>query len=461
MRPLPATRYSYGAWKIGVKVNIDYHIEADRHYYSVPYQLVGQRVDVRTSAVAVEVFHSVGASPPTCVLGPGPTHHRPAHMPDSHRRHAQWTPSRIIAWAEQTGPNTAALAQEIMAARPHPEQGYRSCLGIIRLGERYGTERLEAACARALAARALSYRSVESILSHGLDSQPLGRDRRPERTAAITTCVAPSTTDEGRQPALLTNTTLDDLHTLKLPGMARGLLEQREHADYDALAFEERLGMLVDRELTERPNRRLERLLKAAHLRLSATVEGIDFARPRGLERAQVLSLAESHWVDRTTRRHRGRHRAGQDLHILRSGQRRGPAWSLRPLPARARLHDEIALARADGRLPRLMAAWARTDVLLIDDFLLRPLGPDQAADLLEVIEDRVGIRATIVTSQLPVVMWHEALGEPTIADGILDRLLENVHRIELHGESLRRRSGTDEAAASSKKARTPTSNEK
>jgi transposase len=176
MRPLPATRYSYGAWKIGVKVNVDYHVEVDRHYYSVPYQLVGQRVDVRASAAAVEVFHSskrVASHLRSSAVGRHSTD--PAHMPDSHRRHAEWTPSRIIAWAQKTGPATAALAQAIMEARTHPEQGYRSCLGIIRLGDRCGTKRLEAACARALAARALSYRSVESILSHGLDSQPLGQ----------------------------------------------------------------------------------------------------------------------------------------------------------------------------------------------------------------------------------------------------------------------------------------------
>lgn len=180
MRPLPATRYSYGAWRIGVKVNIDYHIEADRHYYSVPYQLVGQRVDVRTSASAVEVFHSgrrVASHLRSFLAGRHTTD--PAHMPDAHRRHAEWTPSRIISWAEQTGPSTAALAQAIMEVRTHPEQGYRSCLGIIRLSQRYGTERLEAACERALAARALSYRSVESILSHGLDRQPLGERPSP------------------------------------------------------------------------------------------------------------------------------------------------------------------------------------------------------------------------------------------------------------------------------------------
>ena len=119
------------------------------------------------------------------------------------------------------------------------------------------------------------------------------------------------------------------------------------------------------------------------------------------------------------------------------------------------RLNDEITLARADGRLPRLLASWARLDVLAIDDFLLRSLTPDQAADVLEVIEDRVGLRSTIVTSQLPVAMWHEALGEPTVADGILDRLLERVHRIELRGESMRRRGDDPDDRTTSDRRRT------
>lgn len=174
MRPLPATRYEFARWRLGVKVNIDYHVEVDGHYYSVPYQLVGQRVDARFTASTVEVFHSarrVASHLRSYVRGRHTTD--AAHMPVSHRRHAEWSPSRIIAWARQTGPATAGLAEAILDARPHPEQGYRSCLGIIRLADRYGAERVEAACRRALAARALSYRSVESILRHGLDSQPL------------------------------------------------------------------------------------------------------------------------------------------------------------------------------------------------------------------------------------------------------------------------------------------------
>jgi DNA replication protein DnaC len=239
---------------------------------------------------------------------------------------------------------------------------------------------------------------------------------------------------------MLDNATIDGLHALRLPAMAKGLLEQREMRDYEGLSFEERLGLLVDRELTERGRKRLERSLKAAKLRTAASIEAIDFRTPRGLERSQILSLAESHWV--------GSHHSVAIVGATGLGKtfiacalaqaaiRRGHSALYLRAP---RLHDDIALARADGRLPRLLASWARIDVLLLDDFVLRPLAPDQAADVLEVIEDRAQLKSTIVTSQLPVAMWHEALGEPTVADGILDRLLENVHRIELHGESMRR----------------------
>jgi transposase len=176
MRALPPDRYEFARWRLGLKVNIDYHVEWNRHYYSVPYQLVGSRVDVRATSGIVEVF-CAGRRVASHVRDdtPGGYSTDPAHMPKSHRAHAEWTPSRIVAWAERTGEATAALAAAIMESRPHPEQGYRSCLGIIRLADRYGPERLDAACARALAARALSYRSVESILRHGLETQPLER----------------------------------------------------------------------------------------------------------------------------------------------------------------------------------------------------------------------------------------------------------------------------------------------
>lgn len=174
LQPLPARRFELAEWKPNVGVNIDYHVAFDHHYYSVPYPLVHQRVDVRATTTIVEIFHKgrrVASHCRSAARGRFTTD--PAHRPAAHRRYAEWSPARLIRWAETIGPETAALVGEILARKPHPEQGFRSCLGIIRLGRRYSAERLERACRRARALAAPSYRSVESILKHGLDQQPL------------------------------------------------------------------------------------------------------------------------------------------------------------------------------------------------------------------------------------------------------------------------------------------------
>ncbi|HOD76310.1 MAG TPA: IS21 family transposase, partial [Syntrophorhabdaceae bacterium] len=180
MKALPLRRYEYAEWARH-KVNIDYHVEIGRHYYSVPYQLRQQTVDARVTASTVEIFFR-GKRVASHVRNPVPGRHTtvPAHMPEAHRRYLEWTPSRIISWAERTGPSTASLVKGIMERRPHPEQGFRSSLGIIRLGRHYGQERLEAACTRALFMKAYSYRSVESILKNNLDGKELpGQVNRP------------------------------------------------------------------------------------------------------------------------------------------------------------------------------------------------------------------------------------------------------------------------------------------
>ncbi|MDQ6920260.1 MAG: hypothetical protein M3170_01510 [Candidatus Dormibacteraeota bacterium] len=191
--------YEFATFLRGRKVHIDYHVEVDYHYYSVPYQYTGERVDVRLTASTVEIFlrgRRIASHLRSYLRCRHTTD--PAHRPESHRRHLEWPPERLVSWAEATGPQTAALVNGILEARPHPEHGYRSCLGIIRLGKRYGERRLEAACKRALTVRALSYRSVESILKHGLDQKPLPdtpaplADRRHTRT-----CAAPTTTSDG------------------------------------------------------------------------------------------------------------------------------------------------------------------------------------------------------------------------------------------------------------------------
>lgn len=169
LRPLPPSVFEFSEWSKG-RVNIDYHVLVDHHLYSVPYPLVHEAVEARRTATTVEVYHRqkrVASHRRSHVRGGFTTD--PAHMPSSHRAHAEWTPSRILSWAEKVGPHTRQLCDAILTTRPHPEQGFRSCLGILRLGRNYGDERLEAACIRAVAVRARSYRHVEGILKNGLD----------------------------------------------------------------------------------------------------------------------------------------------------------------------------------------------------------------------------------------------------------------------------------------------------
>lgn len=181
LKPLPATRYEYAEWK-RARVNIDYHVEVEHSYYSVPHQLVHQQVDVRLTHSALEVFlkgKRVASHARSFHRGSYSTD--PNHMPSSHRRYAEWTPSRMITWAESCGPNTARMVSRILESMPHPEQGFRSCLGIIRLARSYSAQRVEAACERALACNATSYKSVSSILRKGLDRMPVALGQRCAR----------------------------------------------------------------------------------------------------------------------------------------------------------------------------------------------------------------------------------------------------------------------------------------
>jgi transposase len=183
LRPLPTEPFVFGGWTLDARVNIDYHIDVNGHYYSVPHALLHELVDARLTATTVEIFHRgqrVAAHVRNDLRGRHTTD--PAHMPKSHREHLEWSPSRLIEWARTIGPQTAALVEAILADRPHPEQGYRSCLGILRLAKGYGIERLEAACARAGAVHARSYRHVDAILKHGLDRLPLATEAHAQLT---------------------------------------------------------------------------------------------------------------------------------------------------------------------------------------------------------------------------------------------------------------------------------------
>jgi len=249
---------------------------------------------------------------------------------------------------------------------------------------------------------------------------------------------------------MLTHPTLDKIERLRLAGMAKALSEQMQNKEIGSLTFEERLGLLIDRELTERENRRLTTRLRIARLRHQASIEDLDFRGTRGMDKSLVMSLSANQWIsDHQNLLITGPTGVGKSYLACALGHkacRDGHMVLYQRLP---RILHDLAIARHDGRYKKLMAALLRTDLLVLDDFGIVPVTQEGLRDMLEILEDRYDRRSTLVTSQVPVKRWHEALADPTMADAILDRLVHNAHKIELKGESMRKIRAVDKHKAS------------
>jgi DNA replication protein DnaC len=240
---------------------------------------------------------------------------------------------------------------------------------------------------------------------------------------------------------MLHHPTLEKLQTLRLYGMYKALTEQMTMPESETLSFEERLGLLADREMTERQDRRLKTHLRQAKLKHTACVEDLDYRSARGLDKALFLQLATCRWVH-------------QGLNLIITGPTGvGKTWIACALAHKAcregytaqylrlpRLFEELSLAHSDGRYTKLMAGFAKTNLIILDDWGLSKFSAEQRRDLLELLDDRHGNRSTVVTSQVPVDHWHDVIGDPTLGDAILDRLVHDAYRINLKGESLRKR---------------------
>lgn len=240
---------------------------------------------------------------------------------------------------------------------------------------------------------------------------------------------------------MLKQPTIDKLYELRLSGMAKALEEQDGSPQYERLDFLDRLALLVDRESAERDSTRLRLRLKQAKLRLTATIEDVDFRHPRGLDKSLVLALAGCRWI----REHHnviitGPTGVGKS-YLACALAHKACRQGFRALYLRApRLFDDLALAKADGRYRRVLAAYARIDLLVIDDWGLASLTEEQRRDVLEILEDRHDLRSTLIASQLPIEKWHKVIGDPTLGDAILDRLVHNAHKLTLKGDSLRKK---------------------
>ena len=239
---------------------------------------------------------------------------------------------------------------------------------------------------------------------------------------------------------MLTHPLMEKLQMLRFHGMFIALEEQMQMTDIGSLTFEDRLGLLIDREMTERDNRRLATRLKKAKLRQNASLEDVDLRYPRGLDKALLMQLGQCQWL-----------KEHQNVLII------GPtgvgktylACALAQKACRegysvlyfrlSRLLYDLNIAKGDGRYDKLLKAMARADLLVFDDWGLDTFSKDQQHDMLEILEDRHGRRSTLITSQLPTQHWHDILGDPTLADAILDRLVHNAHKINLKGDSMRK----------------------
>ncbi|MXW47039.1 MAG: IS21 family transposase, partial [Gammaproteobacteria bacterium] len=425
MRPLPEYKYRFRAYK-KLKVNMNYHVHANGGYYSVPYRYVHKSLDVWISEHLVECYDQtkhVATHERLAQKGADRTVEEP--IPPHPRRYRDR--ERILSRARSVGSNTAKLVASVLERRPHPDTvPFKEFWGC-------GNERLEALRCRWESAPTIIQAWPPSSNMDEINSgnRPLSHRRLCMRIFAV----APTTHNQPSNQRMNHHSTLEQLAPLRFHGMASALRDQLAQPDIERLSFLERLGLLLARELSDREIRSLTARLRRAKLHQNACME---YRASRGLDQQQMLQLASCNWIKR-------------HLNVIITGPTgTGKSFLACALAHKAclegfraryhrlpRLLEELSVARADGRYLKILDQLRKLDVL--DDWGLIHLCQAQQEDLFQLLDDRIQKRSTIATSQLPVEHWHQNMANPTIADALLDRLVQPAYRIELKGDSLRK----------------------
>ena len=240
---------------------------------------------------------------------------------------------------------------------------------------------------------------------------------------------------------MLTHPTIEKLTAMRFSGMAAALQEQMKINGIEDMSFEERLGLLLDHEQAVRETRRLQTRLRKAKLRQNGSIEDVDFRHPRGLDKSLVLRLSDCQWIkDHNNLIITGSTGVGKSFLACAFAEKACREGFNALYIRMTKLFEDLSLAKGDGRYLKLMTTIAKTDLLVLDDYGLMPLNQEKRHDFLEILEDRHNLKSTLVTSQLPIEHWHEQIGDPTLADAILDRLVHSSHKIKLTGESMRKK---------------------
>jgi DNA replication protein DnaC/transposase len=436
LAPLPKGTLEIGRWIHQQKVNRDYHVYVHGHAYSVPYELVGQHVDVKVCHQKIEFYfqHKLVTFHARSFVDGGTTTDN-NHRPSSHQAYAKQSKAHFVEWAKQLGESALSLVMAQFYGRPeYSLKGCKACTQLQKLALQYGNQRFESACYCACEIQSMTVSSVRSILQH------------------LTICLSRLSCLFIIMCAVLIITSMEvskmseqqvytNLQELRLQGMASALQQVQESPDKLAMPLMDILSFLTCEEIQYKAQKKRERMFKAAKLKQGqACVEDIDYIAKRGIDKGNLVTLCTCDWVTR------------KQFLIITGSTGTGKSWlacalanqTIRlGLPALYQrfslLMEELTTARKDGSLPKLRNYLAKFKLLIVDDWAMAPLSAGNRQDLLDLLEDRTGSGALIITTQLPVSKWHEYIGEPTIADAIMDRIIHRAHRLELHGESMRK----------------------